>query len=144
MTVEASFLIPMVLCIIVIMLYTAFYLYDRCLFHQDAYLLCYRESITKEESTIQNKVESAKTDVFGKKYYALSSIETSVNRNGRTIALSGTGKVQPAAFGGYFLMPKSIWMIRFAGAAKAYDPPLQIRKFRRIIHVSGAVTDHLR
>ena len=144
MTVEASFIIPMVLCVIVIMIYTAFYLYDRCLFHQDAYLLCYRESICKEKEAPQNKIAADRAKTFGNKYFALSSVETAAKVEGHTIALTGTGKVRPAVFGQYFLMPKSIWTIRFAGAADVTDPPLKIRRFRRLLYIGGEVADLFR
>ena len=49
MTVEAAFVMPMVLCVFVMLIYTSFYLYDRCVFKQDDFILCFRESIRKEE-----------------------------------------------------------------------------------------------
>lgn len=45
LTVEASFLIPMVLWLYLLFMFAAFFLYDRCLLTQDAYLLSFRGSV---------------------------------------------------------------------------------------------------
>lgn len=144
MTLEAAFLIPMVLCVIVIMIYTAFYLYDRCLLNQNAYLVCFREGMTKEGAvrTASGKsgVGENKKQIPGR-YFAVTAIQTEDESTKDSVALGGTAKVTPAVFGGSSLMPQSIWTIRFRGMASRFDPPEKIRRFRRTIHVSGRVLD---
>ncbi len=148
MTLEASLLIPMVLCVIVIMIYTAFYLYDRCLLNQNAYLVCFRESIMKEESA--GSGTSGKSEgkdgrkQFPGSYFAVTGFQTEDESTKESVAISGSAKVTPAVFGGSSLMPKSVWTIRFRGKASRFDPPGKIRRFRRTIHVSGRVLDLFR
>ncbi len=52
MTVEASLVIPLVLCIYVMIIKAGFWVYDRCVMSQDQYLLAFRSSnfTTSEES----------------------------------------------------------------------------------------------
>lgn len=44
MTVEASFIVPIVLIILVLIVKSSFFLYDRCVMSQDGYLLAFRGS----------------------------------------------------------------------------------------------------
>lgn len=44
MTVEASFIVPIVLIILVLIIKSSFLLYDRCVMSQDSYLLVFRGS----------------------------------------------------------------------------------------------------
>ncbi len=134
MTIEAAFVMPMVLCLFVMLIYTAFYLYDRCVFLQDAYILCFRESIRREEGapkTDSDRIRQAETRQFGGKYFAVRSLESSVWAEGKKILYQGTARVLPSSFGGYFLMPKSIWTLTFQGSARKTDPPWAIRSYRR-------------
>lgn len=43
-TVEAAFLMPMILCIYLLIIMAAIFLYDRCVISQDDYLLAFRGS----------------------------------------------------------------------------------------------------
>ncbi len=45
LTVEASLLFPMILWLIILLISTAFFLYNRCLLAQDAYSISYRGSV---------------------------------------------------------------------------------------------------
>ncbi len=134
MTVEAAFVMPMVLCLFVMLIYTAFYLYDRCVFRQDAYILCFRESIRREQGAPKvnpDRIRQEETGQFGGKYFAVRSFESSVQAEGKKAVYQGKARVLPTSFGGYFLMPKSIWTINFQGSARKTDPPWAIRSYRR-------------
>lgn len=45
LTVEASLLVPMILWLVILLISTAFFLYNRCLLAQDAYIISYRGSV---------------------------------------------------------------------------------------------------
>lgn len=45
LTVEASFLIPMILWLTILLISTTFFLYNRCLLAQDVYLMSFRGSV---------------------------------------------------------------------------------------------------
>ncbi len=134
MTVEAAFLMPMVLCLFVIVIYTSFYLYDRCLYQQDAYILCLRESIRKEKGAPCVDTAQMKNNArvqFGTKYFAISDLETNASANGKIAVFEGTATVKPTVLGNFFLMPKSIWNANFHAEKRKADPPWSIRSTRR-------------
>lgn len=138
MTVEAAFVMPMVLCVFVILIYTSFYLYDRCVFKQDAFVLCFRESIRKEEGAPRvdpSYMQQGEARQFENKYFAVNDLETSAKAMGKKAVFQGSARVLPTSFGSYFLMPKSIWRLTFYGSARKTDPPWSIRSYRRKTYV---------
>lgn len=136
MTVEASLIMPMVLCVITVLIYTGYFLYNRCLATQDAYILCFRESIHKDDSLWSypdgSVVRDEEEDQVGDKYLAVKSKSTDVSIDGSIIRYSGEGNVAPPLFGGNVIMPQGIWTYRYGMSARHTDPPLNIRKARRI------------
>ena len=148
MSVEAAIVMPMVLCLFVMLIYTAFYLYDRCVFQQDAYILCFRESSRREEGAPKvdpDRIRQEETRQFGGKYFAVRSLELSAKAEGKKAVYQGSALVLPTSFGGYFLMPKSIWTVTFQGSARKTDPPWAIRSYRRKSYILkkglGALAD---
>lgn len=138
MTVEAAFVMPMVLCVFVMLIYTSFYLYDRCVFKQDAFILCFRESIRKEEGAPRvdpSYMQQGEARQFENKYFAVNNLETSAKAMGKKAVFQGSARVLPTSFGSYFLMPKSIWRLTFYGSARKTDPPWSIRSYRRKTYV---------
>ena len=49
MTAEASFIISWTIFVFVFLIYLSFYSYDKCVLFQDAYTVCFRGSIQKDE-----------------------------------------------------------------------------------------------
>jgi hypothetical protein len=92
----------MVLMIFIIIIYLAFYLYDRCLFAQDSYILCYRESYVKNGGDRPEELRSRASRQFGTKYFALRghSFQTAEENNG--IIMQGSAFLIPRAFGSGF------------------------------------------
>lgn len=134
MTVEASLLIPMVLCVIVIALYVAFFLYDRCVLYQDAYILCLHESYQKDEgepAVDTSRMEEEAQELATNRYFALDSLEASADADGLWSIYEGTADMAPAAFGEYFLMPQDIWTMSFSAKSRKTDPAWSIRSWRR-------------
>ena len=138
MTVEATLLLPMVLCILVAAIYAAFLLYDRCMFYQDAYLLCLRESYRREDgepSVDTNAITEASDDFLSSKYCAVDEWSGAASADGLWAVFEGTAIVSPAAFGDYFLMPEDIWTVSFSAKSRKTDPAWSIRNWRRKSHV---------
>ncbi len=131
-TVEASFLIPMVLVIFVLLIYLSFYLYDRCLIAQDAYILCFRSSILKEESDKPQAVLAGKQRQYGSKYFAVKNSTSNATKNGKWIEMSGAIEIAPPVFQRHFLMPADRWQIHYQAKAMETDPVKGFRRFRRI------------
>ena len=148
MTVEASLIIPMILCIFVILIYAAFFLYDRCCFNQDAYILCFRESIRKDEETVRGpdpqKALEGKNRQFGTKYFAARNVSVSSSADREWVRIEGSASTLPPVFGNYFLMPENIWLMRFGSSARYSDPPFNIRAFRRRVFLVSKAAQYIK
>ena len=62
MSVEASFLITWTLFIFVLLIYLSFYTYDKCVLFQDAYTVCFRGSIQKDEDRVVPYINGSRRD----------------------------------------------------------------------------------
>lgn len=134
MTVEASLLMPMVLCILVVCIYVAFLLYDRCILYQEAYLVCLRESYQKDEgepSVDTERMEEAAQEVIGVRTFAVDSLSGEASADGNRAVYQGAAVVAPAAFDGISLVPEGIWNISFHAESRKTDPAWYIRSWRR-------------
>lgn len=79
-TVEAAFLMPCIICILALLCYLSFYLCNRCLLGQDAYILGLRGSLkdgVSNEEVASYILEQGKT--LMPKYYAVSQIDKKVD-----------------------------------------------------------------
>ena len=102
MTVEASFLVSFTVILFAVVIYLAFYQYDRCVLAQDLYLLCFRESLLREEE------------------------------NRTAVRCSAEASFQNRVFRGSALMPGENWKLCASSSARKTDPPFHIRRFRRV------------
>ncbi len=131
-TVEASFIIHMVLVIFVLLIYLSFYLYDRCLIAQDAYILCFRSSILKEEQDKTQAVLAGREKQYGTKYFAVKNSTGNASMNGKWLEMQGEIRIFPSVFQRHFLMPSEGWQIGYKAKAKETDPVKGFRRFTRI------------
>lgn len=140
MTVEAALIIPIVLCIFVIAIYASWFLYDRCLFTQDVYLACLRESYRKEAFSDSDggrpevhpeRIESDVRKMVGQNYFALSHWEGRAGSDRYTGTYQGTARVAPTVFTSSSIMPRGIWDMAFSAESRKADTPWMIRSYRR-------------
>lgn len=147
MTVEASFIVPAVLCILLIVIYCCFYQYDRSCLDMDAYILCLRESHRKDASLWRapqaSKVKEASGKMFENKYFLISDLDMQAKTKGREIRCYGSADVRPEGFRGFYLMPEDIWSLRYAGRATQTDPALRLRRLRRLLYLKNEVEKKL-
>ncbi|MCM1087962.1 MAG: pilus assembly protein [Muribaculaceae bacterium] len=89
MTIEAAFIVPWVIFLIVFLIYVSFYFYDKCVLFQDAYTVCFRGSIQKEEGSAAAYVQNHLSEQFGRKYFGVGSVYGEVERSGKSLKVSG-------------------------------------------------------
>lgn len=137
MTLEAAFIIPWVIFLFVFLIYTAFYLYDKCVLFQDAYTLCFRASIQKEENGVLNYISSHMESQFGRKYFGVGSVEKSAEQSDKEVCVYGTCCIK-IPFRHFFVMAEEDgWRIQTQAAAQIINPVDIIRKSRmaeNIVH----------
>lgn len=132
MTLEAAFMIPWVIFLFVFLIYAGFYLYDKCVLFQDAYALCFRGSIQKDEGSVVDYINAHMEEQFGRKYFGVENVSGSVEKNGQSVIVYGTCTVK-IPFQNFLTMAKSSgWQIQTEVKAQIINPTKVIRKCRMV------------
>ena len=142
MTLEASLVMPMVICVLVLIICFSFYLYGRCVLSQDVYILAFRASQAKTKQYRDDPVSYVKDkakEKAGKKYYGSSFPTFDAKREGKEIRVHGESSANHSAMGGYFLMPKGSFKYEAAGRAKRRDYALHIRRAKRFMDLGKEI-----
>ena len=132
MTVEASFIVTWTVFVFVFLIYLSFYSYDKCVLFQDAYAVCFRGSIQKQEDHVVSYIGSHMKEQFGNKYFATSEVHGSVDRNGNTALVTGECQVKVPIRAAFTMYGRSGWLIRTRARAQIINPTHIIRKSRWI------------
>ncbi len=135
MTVEASLLMPMVLCVLVFVLYLSFYLYDRCTLEQDAYLHAYQKSIERGHT---ERREGSLSEIR-RSTFLLSEQEEKLEQGG-TVRCTVRARLGASVFRGALFMP-DIWEIAVCEQARTTDPPASFRRARRLAALARMLRD---
>ncbi|MCM1121120.1 MAG: hypothetical protein NC416_00915 [Eubacterium sp.] len=130
MTVEASFIITWTVFIFVFLIYLSFYSYDKCVLFQDAYAVCFRGSIQKQEDNIVPYISSHMKEQFGKKYFGTGEVHGSVDRRGNITNVTGECQVKVPIRSVFTRHDDSGWRIRTRARAQIINPTHIIRKSR--------------
>lgn len=78
LTVEAAFVMPIVLFLYMLLILAGFYLYDRCVISQDTYLLAFRESRftdVRQDEVIYGDMPAGEESVSVKQTYWKGTME---------------------------------------------------------------------
>ncbi|MDE5932737.1 MAG: hypothetical protein K2H40_09710 [Lachnospiraceae bacterium] len=139
LTVEAGFVIPWIIFLFVFLIYASFYFYDKCVLFQDAYTLCFRGSIQKEEDGALTYINAHMKEQFGSKYFGTNGVQGSVRKEEQEVIVSGMCSVRVPI--GHFLTMagKDGWQIRTEARARIMNPTKIIRKCRMIENALNAV-----
>lgn len=135
-TVEAALVMPVVLCMIVMIIYLSFYLYDRCILAQDLYLLSYRQSI--EKGSAERAGSSAVYGQIGGRLFMLAGLETEAFA-GSSVRVSGNAFMTVPVFGLDFFDGQRRWNLAVEERAKKTDPPKDFRRVRRLLYLAARV-----
>lgn len=132
MTVEASFIITWTVFVFMFLIYLSFYSYDKCVLFQDAYAVCFRGSIQKQEDNVVPYINAHMKEQFGKKYFATGEVRGSVDRNGNVTDVTGECQVKVPIRAAFTMSNRSGWLIRTRARAQILNPTHIIRKSRWI------------
>lgn len=130
MTVEAGFIMPWVIFLFVFLIYGSFYLYDKCVLFQDAYTVCFRGSIQKDEKEALPYVENHMKEQFGKKYFGVGKVEGSVRQAGQELCVNGSCSVKVPIVHFITMAKEDGWQIQTEASACIMNPTKLIRRCR--------------
>ncbi len=133
MTVEASFVVPMAVCLIVLVIYLSFYMYNKCLLTQDCARTAIRTAALKEGNICTVPPEE---EIFRDHYFMADRPSVS-NVDGSNVRVTASENMRAPAMQGYFLMPGGGWQLRSSFTARKTDPPAGFRKYKRILDLAA-------
>lgn len=132
MTVEASFIITWTVFLFVFLIYLSFYSYDKCVLFQDAYAVCFRGSIQKQEDNIVPYISAHMQEQFGKKYFGTGEVHGSVDCKGNVADVTGECQVRVPIRAVFTMYDSDKWKICTRARAQIINPTHIIRKSRWI------------
>jgi hypothetical protein len=133
-TVEAAFIVPMALAVLVLTIYMTFFAWGRCRMVQDALILSIRESSQKSPLS-ENRIRG-EYGLKREKYPFFSSVSASLSgRGGRDVTVSGQMRISPMS--GYFLTRGRGMGFTCTVSTPDHDPPARFRKYRRLTCLAG-------
>ena len=145
MTLEATLVIPKVICALTLLILFSYYLYGRCILSQDCYVLALRSSIDADRYGIapENTILAKKDRVLGKKYFGSTKPVFHVESKdaGKEIRVDASAKIRAGVMGNYFLKPRSGWEFRAGHRAKCLGQVKHIRKMTRLKDIGNRVFD---
>lgn len=130
MTLEASFIITWTLFLFVLLIYLSFYSYDKCVLFQDAYTICFRGSIQKDEEQVVPYISANMQKQFGKKYFGVGKVRGTVDKNGNMASVTGECQVKVPIRQLFTMHGKEGWRIRTRAKAQIVNPTKMIRRCR--------------
>lgn len=130
MSVEATFIITWTIFLFVFLIYLSFYSYDKCVLFQDAYAVCFRGSIQKQEDKVVPYISAHIQEQFGRKYFGVGQVHGAVDREGHTTSVTGECQVKVPIHHFFTLYDKKGWNIRTQARAQIVNPTKVIRKCR--------------
>lgn len=110
-TVEASFLLPMILSVIVLIIYLSFYLHDRAVLSSAAYTAALRGSQMRAGDNVAGDVSAQAQELIRNRLLGTSDVETDVECNSGSIVVS---------YGGTIRIPGGALLCRCLNGGKDY------------------------
>lgn len=135
MTLEASFIMPWVIFMFIFLIYTSFYVYDKCVLFQDAYTLCLRGSVQKEEDGAVNYINNHMSGQFGKKYFGTDKVQGSVEQHSREVKIYAECRVRLPLNNFMTMTGEEGWQIHTDAKAWKINPTKLLRKCRMVENI---------
>ncbi len=135
MTVEASFVVPIVICVFAAIIYFSNYMYDRCVLAQDCYVLAFRavSSANNDMGADPGGYVMEKSSlVSGNKYFGCSKPFFRAVVKGKTIEVSGHTTVKHSMMGRILGFTGNDWSIDVTQTARKRECPKHIRMVKRL------------
>ncbi len=143
-TVEASFLLPMILTVIVLIIYLAFFLHDRQVLYSAAYTSALRGSQLINGEDIYSQVEKSAGELIKNRLIGTGGLRTDIEINSDriTVAYDGSMRIPAGALLCRYLNGgKEVLDVRAKAESKCVNPAGFIRKCRIVENMAKKVKD---
>ena len=145
MTLEASFVVPMVIGVFAFLIYSSFYLYGRCVISQDAYILAFRTSIARSDIWEGDPVSyclGKADEKAGKKYFGSRKPEFTASKEGDSIKVFARSSAKHRVLRSFFDISDDKWEYEGAGRAKRMEYSKHIRRMTRLRDIGEELIDY--
>ena len=134
-TLEASLVVPMVLCIIVMIIHLSYYVYQKAILAQDTYLLGFRAAVLgrQQEMDATSYVAANAGEQFGNRYIGAAQPQVNTIDNGRIVKLESETEADHAAMAWHALMPDDSWKVNAGSKADVIHRGDHIRRIDRLV-----------
>lgn len=129
LTLEAAFLVPLAVFLFVFVIHFSFMLSGGAYLEQDAYVLTFRASMTKEEEDAAAFVSGIAAAQTNHKYFGNTKPQVETTTDGKHVVVKLRMKTNRRAFD---LAGTADWETVFSGRAIRVDITKRIRKIDRI------------
>lgn len=140
-TVEAAFLIPVVLCLFAFVIYLAFFMYDRCLLTQDSYQMALYES---EWKSSEDKDGSSGFSPDKLRYFMLKALNIEGQKKGKNYTAQASASVHTMFGHGMIGLGRADWDLTSESTARVSDPPKAFRTYRRSVRVAEKIAQRVK
>lgn len=138
-TVEAALVLPIVIGVILFVIYTMLFQYDRCLLEQDIGAIALWGSLVEASDTaeLERRAQERMAGLYKEKYMAwrITRLEASLNRN--RFSVEGVGQLTFPAPGWNFWNRDNVWETKADYGYSRISPVTFIRLCRRIREETG-------
>ena len=136
--------VPLVVFLIGFIFYLTFYLYDRCVVSQDAYLLAFQGSICCEKNPeeIKQYVIADSQRQFGTKYIGLSGLISTVETDNKKVTVKASGTMNISFT--EQLLPQKYWYFQTEKEAQRICPTECVRKVRLMKKIGNKISENMR
>ncbi len=127
LTVEASFLVPLMVVILIIVIYWSFYIYNNCVIYQDCYIAALRgcQLMDMKDSEIRNKVEKYVNDLLDNQLFQYQK-EATVSVGAITIGVSASTSIENKTVN-ILMQENDVYLSDRQAESKRIDPVWLIR-----------------
>lgn len=140
-TIEAAFLIPIVLCLFAFIIYLAFFMYDRCLLTQDSYQAALLESERKDGDEKEDRREFLPDKT---RYFMLSGLNFDGEKGEKEYTTRASASVHTLFDHRRIGVDTFEWNLVGESTARISDPPAAFRTYRRTVRVTAEIVRHIK
>ena len=134
-TVEASMVMPVVIILSGMIFYLTFYLYNRCIVSQDAYIMAFNGSLCcgKEDEEIRQKMKKESSARPGQKYISTAHVGWNAQVDRKTVTVETEG-----------IMAVVGWNFGAKWKVQRMCPTDCVRKVRLVTRIKSGMEDKFR
>lgn len=133
-TVEATMVVTITVCVIVLLIYLVFLQYNRCLMEQDMGALALKGCtiLAEDKEELMQELKRQECKINRKKYLMWKESKTEIELIGGNIKTTGSGKLRIPFGNIYSGKDKNYWKVSVAYENQRIDPVSAIRLYRKL------------